>query len=105
MSYTAPVDRISFSLKHEAGFDRLYEAIPELEVLANEVSAAHGAASAPINPEQMHYLMSRGLSKEEATSMMVEGFLIDSFTGLDSTLVRETIHHRLTSHLEQRLME
>ena len=31
MSYTAPVDRISFSLKHEAGFDRLYEAIPELD--------------------------------------------------------------------------
>ena len=81
------------------------EAIPELEVMANEVSAAHGAASAPINPEQMHYLMSRGLSKEEATSMMVEGFLIDSFTGLDSTLVRETIHHRLTSHLEHILME
>ena len=31
MSYTAPVDRISFSLKHEAGFDRLYEAIPGLD--------------------------------------------------------------------------
>ena len=31
MSYTAPVDRISFSLKHEAGFERLYEAIPELD--------------------------------------------------------------------------
>ena len=31
MSYTAPVDRISFSLKHEAGFERLYKAIPELD--------------------------------------------------------------------------
>ena len=31
MSYTAPVDRISFSLKHEAGFDRLFDAIPELD--------------------------------------------------------------------------
>ena len=31
MSYSAPVDRISFSLKHEAGFDRLYDAIPELD--------------------------------------------------------------------------
>ena len=32
----------------------------ELEVLANEVAAAHGAASAPINQDQLHYLMSRG---------------------------------------------
>jgi alkylation response protein AidB-like acyl-CoA dehydrogenase len=31
MSYTAPVDRISFSLKHEAGFDRLFDVIPELD--------------------------------------------------------------------------
>ena len=31
MSYSAPVDRISFSLKHEAGFDRLYDAIPDLD--------------------------------------------------------------------------
>ena len=80
------------------------EAIPELEVLANEVAAAHGAASAPINEEQLHYLMSRGLSKQEATSMIVEGFLIDSFTGLDSDFVRDAIQTRLTVHLECQLL-
>ena len=80
------------------------EAIPELEVLANEVAAAHGAASAPINKEQLHYLMSRGLSKEVATSMIVEGFLVDSFTGLDSEHVREAMQTRLTVHLECKLI-
>ena len=80
------------------------EAIPELEVLANEVAAAHGAASAPINQEQLHYLMSRGLSKEEATSTIVEGFLVDSFTGLDSNHVREAMQTRLTVHLECKLI-
>ena len=80
------------------------EAIPELEVLANEVAAAHGAASAPINKEQLHYLMSRGLSKEVATSMIVEGFLVDSFTGLDSEHVREAMQTRLTVHLECQLI-
>jgi len=48
--------------------------------------------------------MSRGLSKEEATSMIVEGFLIDSFSGLDSDLVREAIQTRLTVHLECQLI-
>ena len=80
------------------------EAIPELEVLANEVAAAHGAASAPINKEQLHYLMSRGLSNEEATSMIVEGFLVDSFTGLSSDYVRDAIQTRLTVHLECKLI-
>ena len=80
------------------------EAIPELEVQANEVSAAHGAASAPINQEQMHYLMSRGLSNEEATSMIVEGFLVDSFSGLHSEHVRDTMQTRLTVHLECQLI-
>ena len=80
------------------------EAIPELEVLANEVAAAHGAASAPINKEQLHYLMSRGLSEQEATSMIVEGFLVDSFSGLDSDHVREAMQTRLTVHLECQLI-
>ncbi|CAI8266894.1 MAG: hypothetical protein CMA41_05660 [Euryarchaeota archaeon] len=80
------------------------EAIPELEVLANEVAASHGAASAPINQEQLHYLMSRGLSKDEATSMIVEGFLVDSFTDLDSDHVREAMQTRLTVHLECQLI-
>ena len=80
------------------------EAIPELEVMANEVAAAHGAASAPIDPTQMHYLMSRGLSQEEATAMLVEGFLVDSFVELGSDSVREAMQTRLTVHLECQLL-
>ena len=80
------------------------EAIPELEVMANEVAAAHGAASAPIDAMQMHYLMSRGLSKEEATSMLVEGFLVDSFVEVRSDSVREAMQTRLTVHLECQLL-
>ena len=80
------------------------EAIPELEVMANEVAAAHGAASAPIDAMQMHYLMSRGLSNEEATSMLVEGFLVDSFVEVRSDSVREAMQTRLTVHLECQLI-
>ena len=61
-------------------------------------SLLHGAASAPINQDQLHYLMSRGLSNHEATSMIVEGFLVDSFTGLESDHVRESMQTRLTVH-------
>ena len=80
------------------------EAIPELEVMANEVAAAHGAASAPLDQMQMHYLMSRGLSKEEATAMLVEGFLVDSFVEVRSDSIREAMQTRLTVHLECKLI-
>jgi Fe-S cluster assembly protein SufD len=76
------------------------EAIPELEVLADDVSAAHGAASAPIDRNQLHYLMSRGLSPEEAQSVIVNGFLYDAFSNLTNKQLLEEMRTRLTVHLE-----
>ena len=56
------------------------ESIPELEVLADDVKkAGHGAHLAPVNPSQIHYLMSRGMNQEEAVALIAEGFLIDAF--------------------------
>jgi Fe-S cluster assembly protein SufD len=76
------------------------EAIPELEVLADDVSAAHGAASAPVDKNQMHYLMSRGLSPEESQAMIVNGFLLNAFSNLTNKYLIEEMRTRLTVHLE-----
>tara|TARA_B100000767_G_scaffold271283_1_gene296586 strand:+ start:3494 stop:4534 length:1041 start_codon:yes stop_codon:yes gene_type:complete len=76
------------------------EAIPELEVLADDVSAAHGAASAPVDKNQMHYLMSRGLSPEEAQALIVNGFLLNAFSNLSNKFLTEELRTRLTVHLE-----
>lgn len=76
------------------------EAIPELEVLADEVAAAHGAASAPVNPDQLHYLMSRGLDEESAVALLVEGFMQDGFSSLDNQTLVDEMRTRLTVHLE-----
>ena len=76
------------------------EAIPELEVLADDVSAAHGAASAPVDRDQMHYLMSRGLNPEEAQALIVNGFLLNAFSNLTNKHLIEEMRTRLTVHLE-----
>tara|TARA_B110000444_G_scaffold163257_2_gene152584 strand:- start:28410 stop:29420 length:1011 start_codon:yes stop_codon:yes gene_type:complete len=76
------------------------EAIPELEVLADDVKAAHGAASAPVDSEQIHYLASRGLNFEEASTLIVEGFLMDAFRQVRNKEVVETLRTRLLVHLE-----
>ncbi len=48
---------------------------PELEIEANNVKASHGATVGPVDPEQILYLMSRGISKIESERVIVEGFL------------------------------
>jgi hypothetical protein len=76
------------------------DAIPELEVLSDEVSAAHGAASAPIDKQQYHYLMSRGFSPEQAESLIVEGFLINTFSSLKDDVISDDLKARLKIYLE-----
>ena len=76
------------------------EAIPELEVLADEVAAAHGAASAPVDMDQLHYLMSRGLDEESAVALLIEGFMQDGFSTLAHEALVNEMRTRLTVHLE-----
>ncbi len=50
------------------------EAIPGLEIGANEVSASHGATTGQLDEEQLFYLMARGIPREEAERIIVQGF-------------------------------
>lgn len=50
------------------------DAIPGLEIETNEVKATHSASVAQINDEQIFYLMSRGMSQDEATKLIIVGF-------------------------------
>lgn len=56
--------------------DAKANAVPGLEIEANEVKASHGSTAKPVDPEQKFYLMSRGLSAEQAEAMVVSGFLV-----------------------------
>jgi len=48
---------------------------PYIEVDAQDVSLGHEATVSKVGEEQLFYLMSRGLSQEEATTMVVSGFI------------------------------
>jgi Fe-S cluster assembly protein SufD len=50
-------------------------AVPNMEIAENEVKAGHAATVGKINEIELFYLMSRGLSKEAATRLIVQGFL------------------------------
>ena len=48
---------------------------PYIEVDAEDVTLGHEATVSKVGEEQLFYLMSRGLSEEEATTMVVSGFI------------------------------
>jgi Fe-S cluster assembly protein SufD len=60
-------------LSREARADTL----PKLEIEADDVKCGHGAAVSNVDPDQIYYLMTRGLSREAAQSIILEGFYED----------------------------
>ncbi len=48
---------------------------PTMEVDQEKVSIGHEASVSKVGEEQLFYLMSRGLSEEDATTMVVSGFI------------------------------
>ena len=51
------------------------DSIPSLKIRNNDVKCSHGSTTGRINEEQVLYLTSRGISKDEARQMILEGFL------------------------------
>jgi Fe-S cluster assembly protein SufD len=75
------------------------DAIPGLEIQANDVRCTHAAAVAQLDPEQLFYLRSRGLKLEVARRLVIEGFLSALVERFEEGPVRE----RLADALERRL--
>jgi len=61
-------------------------AVPELLARSKDVELSHEAAIGKIAPEEVEYLMARGLSEEEATATIVRGFIKVDITGLPEHL-------------------
>ncbi|WP_110933561.1 Fe-S cluster assembly protein SufD [Paenibacillus bouchesdurhonensis] len=51
------------------------DANPILLIDEDDVTAGHAASVGQVNPEQIYYLMSRGITKEEAERLIIYGFL------------------------------
>jgi len=62
------------------------ESIPELEILCDQVQCSHGATAGPIDKEMLFYLMSRGVSFEEAINIVTLGFVEPTVKKFPETL-------------------
>ena len=50
------------------------DSIPGLEIMADDVRCTHGATVGKIDPDELFYLLSRGIGRADAEQLIVEGF-------------------------------
>jgi Fe-S cluster assembly protein SufD len=77
------------------------DAIPGLEILADDVRCTHAAAIAQVDKEQLFYLTSRGLDPAAAKSLIIEGFLESLVERLAEGPVRDSISEALETRLAE----
>jgi len=64
---------------------------PELEIYADDVKCSHGSTTGNIDQNSIFYLMSRGLSKEQAKKLLVEGFLNETIETITEPNIQSLI--------------
>lgn len=67
---------------------RIYT-IPKLEISTDDVKCSHGASVSTLDPDQLFYLQSRGISHESAQDMLVEAFTMPVLQHIPKCLLSE----------------
>jgi Fe-S cluster assembly protein SufD len=82
------------------GRDARADSIPGLEIEANDVRCTHASATGQIEEEMLYYLMTRGLPRNEAEKLVVDGFFVPVLDRIPFENVRE----RLMAYVERKLL-
>jgi Fe-S cluster assembly protein SufD len=72
---------------------------PQLEILADDVKCTHGATVGQLDPNQVFYLRSRGLSESEARNLLTYAFAGDIVQRIKLEDLRAELDARLHSML------
>jgi Fe-S cluster assembly protein SufD len=77
---------------------------PQLEILADDVKCAHGAAVGQIDEDEMFYLETRGIHADLARNLLTYGFAEEVIAKIKVDSIRkqldETVLNRLNARLE-----
>ncbi len=78
-------------------------ALPGLEILANDVRCSHGATTGNVDKEELFYMMQRGIPQRVAMQLMVFGFFEEVIEKIDSEELvenlRQLIHQKFSGKI------
>ncbi|MGD1900415.1 MAG: Fe-S cluster assembly protein SufD [Phormidesmis sp.] len=69
---------------------------PELDIVADNVKCAHGATVSQLQPDEVFYLQSRGISAEQAQRLLLYGFAMEIVEKISIESLRQSLSDRLT---------
>lgn len=78
---------------------------PHLEIYADDVKCSHGATVGQLDEEVLFYLRSRGISKREATMMLMFGFAHEVIQNISVVPLRERLDNLVMQRLRGELSQ
>lgn len=88
---------LNLLLSHGAEIDTK----PSLEIYADDVKCAHGATAGHVDQAMLFYLMSRGVSREEAAMMLITGFASEIVDEFEPEPLQEFLYRKLEEIIPQ----
>jgi Fe-S cluster assembly protein SufD len=82
--------------------DSQFLAKPELEIYADDVKCSHGSTTGAIDETALFYLRSRGISREDATALLVLSFVADAIAEIEDEGLAADIIARIEDWLARR---
>jgi len=79
---------MNFYCTNNANIYRSAHSVPSLKILNHDVQCSHGSGVGQFDKEQLFYAQARGLEKEVAKKLLLEGFLSDLFRGFDAKILK-----------------
>jgi Fe-S cluster assembly protein SufD len=73
---------------------------PELEIFADDVKCAHGAAVGDLDADSLFYLRARGIPESQARGLLLQAFLEDAIAEIANTDQRELVRTELLTALK-----
>ena len=64
---------------------------PELEIYADDVVCGHGSTCGKLDEDSLFYLLSRGIPKAEAETMLVRGFIAELLDPIEDSELNEAL--------------
>jgi len=72
---------------------------PELEIMANDLRCTHGSAVSRLEEQHLFYLQARGLTRQQAVHMIVEGFFSEVLDRLPVERVRLWLEQKVAEKM------
>ena len=73
---------------------------PELEIFADDVKCAHGAAVGDLDADSLFYMRARGIPEQQARHLLIHAFLEDAVAGIANADLREQVRGAVGAALD-----